>query len=66
MAKKTTITEAELLASVLAPALVSAVAVLIQIRDGKDSRDIESALEEARRVIHLAIPREPSSPGGRA
>ena len=60
MAKKTTVTEAELLASVLAPALISAVAVLIQIRDGKDSRDIESALEEARKVIRLAMLPKPS------
>lgn len=60
MAKKATVTEAESLASVLALALISAVAVLIQIRDGKDSRDIESALQEARKVIRLAMLPKPS------
>jgi hypothetical protein len=46
------IIDAESLARTLAPALVSAVAVLIQIRDGKD-RDIDSAIKEARAVIGL-------------
>jgi hypothetical protein len=57
---------AEAVARLLAPALVSDVAVLIQIRDGKDSRDMESAIQEARPVIHLAIRTEAPSGGGKA
>jgi hypothetical protein len=38
MAKIPVITEPEFLARLLAPVLVSAVAVLIQIRDGKEAK----------------------------
>jgi hypothetical protein len=61
MGKTPVITQPEFLARLLAPVLVSAVAVLIQIRDGKDAKDIESAINEARRVIALAVPVEPPS-----
>ena len=60
MAKKATVTEAESLASVLALALISAVAVLIQIRDGKDSRDINQLSKKLARSF--ALPCYPSRP----
>jgi len=63
MTKQPSISAPEALARVLSPALVSAVAILIQIRDGKDSKDIDSAIKEARAVIGLVMRTEPSSPG---
>ena len=66
MVKTPVITDPEFLARLLAPALVATVAVLIQIRDGKGSKDVESAINEARRVIGLVIPVEPPSRAGKA
>ena len=43
-----------------APMIVSVIAVLIQIRDGKDSKDNESAIKEARELTRLALKTDPS------
>jgi hypothetical protein len=56
MTRQPEIDESKIVGTLLAPVLVAGVAVLIQIRDGKDARTIESAIEEARRIVHLSIP----------
>ena len=54
--------DASFLAALPAPAMVSMVAVLIQIRDGKEAKHIDAAIEEARKTIKLAITRFGASP----
>jgi hypothetical protein len=64
--KKTAISESEAVAMIFGPALLSIVALLVQIRDGKGPKDVESAINEARRIIHLATPVEPTSHASKA
>ena len=66
MANKSSITNFEALGMLFAPILVSVIAVLIQIRDGKDAKGTESAIEEARQVIRLAVQTEPLRVGKKA
>jgi hypothetical protein len=61
MANRPQIDESKVVGSLLAPVLLAGVAVLIQIRDGKDARSIESAIDEARQIVHLAVPKEEQS-----
>jgi hypothetical protein len=58
MAKKVLLTDSGVIVTLLAPALVAGIAVLIQIRDGKGTRSEESAINEARKLIYLSTPPE--------
>lgn len=60
MANKKSISNIEGLGMLFAPMIVSVIAVLIQIRDGKDSKDNESAIKEARELTRLALKTDPS------
>jgi hypothetical protein len=54
--------EATFIAALPAPAMVSILAVLIQIRDGKKAKHIDAAIEEARQTIKTAITQFAASP----
>jgi len=65
MANKSSITNLEALGMLFAPMIVPVIAVLIQIRDGKDSKDAESAIKEARELTRLALKTDPLQAGKR-
>jgi hypothetical protein len=54
--------DASFIAALPAPAMVSILAVLTQIRDGKKAKPIDAAIEEARQTIMLVLNGLVSSP----
>jgi hypothetical protein len=62
MADKLLGDNASFLAAIPAPAMVSILAVLTQIRDGKKAKPIDAAIDEARQTIMLALNRFGASP----